>query len=1438
MTTRTAMQLLPYLAPSQAQKHVTYNSAIKLLDVLVQTSAGSRFLTAPPVGAVAGDSHIVGDGATGDWLGQDRNLAVFTGDFWDFYVPKTGWRVWVEAEGTEAVFDGTGWTTSADRPERVAVLGVSALADDTNRLTVSADASLFNNAGAGHQIKVNKAAAGNTASLLFQTGYSGRAEMGTVGSDAFTIKVSPDGTTFLTGLTIEPATGKVVAAHGVNIAPGAGDPASPQDGDIWYNSTTGKLRVRQAGASLDMLSVGSGLMDLSTAQTVTGAKTFSGTVAFTGAQTIIDSGLTLQDDLDTTKKANFQLSGLSTGTTRTYSLPNVSGALLADTQVTTNISNTTNNGVAVNIATAATVSGGTKTVSIGTGGVSGATSNVTIGSSTAGVAGTLTINSPTVTFGSTVSSVTVPDAAFTLADNADATKKAQFELSGLTTGTTRSLALPDASGTLALNTVFGASTNGLTPASGGGTANFLRADGTWALPPGGGGGSSYPTLTSIPPAIDAIDGLTPVADGLAYYTGASTAALTTLSSYGRSLIDDADAAAARTTLERQDFATRAAFVTWAAGKTPAAGLVMRAGGYRYRYIGSGTAIGDLPGWVPEGTPTALHWGADNTGATNALTAVSAMIDHVNAAGGGVALMPAGTYLWQGGLVKQGLNRVILEGEGNKTRIQRQGNQTLAAIRFWGGANNRIRRILIDCAGYAGRGFYLGDQYSGFEDCECNNCPDRPFGMQGGGNTIYGLDSLGRTSDDAGFTTATFFPVGCYVDNCRTNRSGNTAISQKMMPHSRITRCTVQNSYSEGITVDRCDHSVVMANTLINVSQIDTSQFPDLDAGTGFLSAGGGGVGGMGIDGPQGARVVKNTIIGVQTTTATRNNRNRAAINFVNNIQASSGCQVEGNYISDAKAGIWLKGTGSGAAGNNFRHLLTGNVFDTMGTGAGTGMAQYGAIWIDAGCTDNVVQGNTQVGGVPLITGATAANAVDQMAATSLKGNATAAQALGQDLTGTQVTAMLDVVGSATKGLAPASGGGTTNFLRADGTWAAATVNLNSGASGTLQAAQAPALSGDVTSSAGSLATAIAAGAVGNAKLASMAAATIKGNNAGTAGVPLDLTGTQVTAMLDVVGSATKGLAPASGGGTLNFLRADGTWAVPPGSGGGITDGDKGDVIVSGGGSVWSLDYASVNAVIAPVFANLSARPTTVAGYGITDAVALSGAQTIGGAKTFSAPVILTGQASDPVGPANGTIWYNATTNQLKAQSNGAAVVIDSEESLPWLTPAAGEYMLTTAGAGGAATTTLAGAAGRVDLFPFAARGDIAVTGVAINVTTLVASALAKVVVYDSDTLGRPNALITETADMDCGTAGVRTATASFTLRQGKTYWLGIRHSSTATLSAWASSATPDINGGTPVTTLRKVVRRTLAYATPATSTWGWSSAEINAALGTAIWLKA
>jgi hypothetical protein len=91
--------------------------------------------------------------------------------------------------------------------------------------------------------------------------------------------------------------------------------------------------------------------------------------------------------------------------------------------------------------------------------------------------------------------------------------------------------------------------------------------------------------------------------------------------------------------------------------------------------------------------------------------------------------------------------------------------------------------------------------------------------------------------------------------------------------------------------------------------------------------------------------------------------------------------------------------------------------------------------------------------------------------------------------------------------------------------------------------------GDITVSGSGASWVIDADAVTLAKMANIATARLLGRVTAGTGDPEALTGTQATTLLDVFTSLLKGLVPASGGGTINFLRADGSWAVPVGGGG-------------------------------------------------------------------------------------------------------------------------------------------------------------------------------------------------------------------------------------------------------------------------------------------------
>ncbi len=89
-------------------------------------------------------------------------------------------------------------------------------------------------------------------------------------------------------------------------------------------------------------------------------------------------------------------------------------------------------------------------------------------------------------------------------------------------------------------------------------------------------------------------------------------------------------------------------------------------------------------------------------------------------------------------------------------------------------------------------------------------------------------------------------------------------------------------------------------------------------------------------------------------------------------------------------------------------------------------------------------------------------------------------------------------------------------------------------------------SGDFTIASTGVAT-ISAAAVTLAKMANLAAHSYIGNNTGSSATPIAVTSTQLTADLNLFSSSLQGLVPASGGGTTNFLRADGSFAAPPGA---------------------------------------------------------------------------------------------------------------------------------------------------------------------------------------------------------------------------------------------------------------------------------------------------
>lgn len=102
---------LPYIMPSQAQKHVTHNEAIRMLDALVHLSIADRDLSVPPDTPAAGARYIVGPNPSGLWSGRHDAIAAWQDGAWSFLAPRAGWLAWIEDENLLCHYlPGNGWT--------------------------------------------------------------------------------------------------------------------------------------------------------------------------------------------------------------------------------------------------------------------------------------------------------------------------------------------------------------------------------------------------------------------------------------------------------------------------------------------------------------------------------------------------------------------------------------------------------------------------------------------------------------------------------------------------------------------------------------------------------------------------------------------------------------------------------------------------------------------------------------------------------------------------------------------------------------------------------------------------------------------------------------------------------------------------------------------------------------------------------------------------------------------------------------------------------------------------------------------------------------------------------------------------------------------------------------------------------------------------------
>lgn len=205
-----------------------------------------------------------------------------------------------------------------------------------------------------------------------------------------------------------------------------------------------------------------------------------------------------------------------------------------------------------------------------------------------------------------------------------------------------------------------------------------------------------------------------------------------------------------------------------------------------------------------------------------------------------------------------------------------------------------------------------------------------------------------------------------------------------------------------------------------------------------------------------------------------------------------------------------------------------------------------------------------------------------------------------------------------------------------------------------------------------------------------------------------------------------------------FLRGDGQWAAASG-GGGVSDGDKGDITVSASGATWSID---------------------------SDAVTTS---KIADSSVTMAKLSASGTADSSTVLAGSGAWIPSPYGIARAK------------------PLSGMYLSTSNTSSTMSTTTVT--ANSLRMVPVMYPWDVEIDGIAFAVTTAAASGNGTVGIYASDSDMRPTgAALVSGNSISTSTTGTKLTTdISYTLLKNTLYYFAI-HAGGATITVRAYNA--------------------------------------------------
>jgi hypothetical protein len=729
--------------------------------------------------------------------------------------------------------------------------------------------------------------------------------------------------------------------------------------------------------------------------------------------------------------------------------------------------------------------------------------------------------------------------------------------------------------------VFTSGLNGVTPASGGGTTNFLRADGTWAAPAGGDGtvtsvsvtpangvSGSVATATTTPAITITLGAITPS-------SVASTGAVTGTNLSGTNTGDQtitltgdvtgtgtgsfaATIGANRVTLPMMATMATASFLGRNTGGTGNVEVLAMATARTMLSINNveNTALST---WAGSTAITTL--GTIGTGTWNATTIA------VNRGGTGLTSYTTNNLLYAtgattlAGLTTANNGVLVTNGSGVPSiastlpsglsipgMLTSVAATVSAAGTTQGGATAISTDVVVTTTVAVNSGVVLPTAVTGKTTIVVNK----------GANALKVYPAVGGAIDALGTNVAITVPVDGWLEFNATSATQWYSSANDVVSASAITG-TLTNSQlaNSAVTVGSTSISLgATATTIAGLTSVTSTTFVGALTGNASTSTtsthvAGGAAGqvhyqsGAGATAFLAAGTTSQVLIGGASAPAWSNTPTLTGTNFTG---------IPNGALTNSAVTIGNTSVSLGATVTTFTGLTS--VTSTTFVGALTGNAS--TVTTNANLTGPI----TSSGNATSVTANAITNAMlAQMPTLTIKGNNTGGTANAGDLTVAQVNAILPVFTSGLNGLTPASGGGTTNFLRADGTWAApagggggtvtsVSVTTANGVSGSVATAtttpaititlgaitpssvastgavtgtnlsgtntgdQTITLTGDVTGSGtGSFAATIAAGSVTLAKMANLAANSFIGNNTGSAATPIALTVAQAKTLL-------------------------------------------------------------------------------------------------------------------------------------------------------------------------------------------------------------------------------------------------------------------------------------------------------------------------------------